>query len=94
MTPGILIDYKQLRNINPQAARRAVLEYLKANGGNITRSASAFGINRAVVYDILEKEREGSLAGRSRAPRHQPRKSSPRVEAKVIQAKNKTRLGP
>jgi hypothetical protein len=34
MSPGARIDYKTLRQIIPQAARKAVLEYLEANGGN------------------------------------------------------------
>ncbi len=44
------IDYKQLRRINPQAARRAVIDYLKTNGHNISHTALTFGINRTVVY--------------------------------------------
>jgi transposase-like protein len=54
------IDYKRLRKINPEAARRAVLEYLKSNGYNISQAALVFGINRTVVYDILRKEKEGN----------------------------------
>ncbi len=34
MSPGTRIDYKTLRQINPEAACKAVLEYLKTNGGN------------------------------------------------------------
>ena len=30
------IDYKSLRKVNPEAARLAVLEYLRAAGGNVT----------------------------------------------------------
>jgi len=48
---------KKLRRINPGAARRAVLEYLKRNGLNISQGAQVFGINRIVIYDILRKER-------------------------------------
>ena len=94
MHPGPLIDYKQWRKINPQAARQAVLDYLKANGGNLAQCARAFGINRPVVYDILAKQREGQLADRSKAPHHQPRRTPAELEQPVIQAKNKTRLGP
>jgi len=67
--PGGEIDYKQLRQINPEATRRAVLEYLKSNGHNISQTALVFGINRIVVYDILRKEEQSNLKDRSRAPR-------------------------
>ena len=88
------IDYKQLRRINSEAARRAVLEYLKTNNRNISEASSIFGINRAVVYDIIKKEREGDLKDRSKAPKHQPRRTLAAIEDKVIEIKNKTRLGP
>ena len=68
------IDYKELRKINPETARAAVLEYLK-NNPNISQAARMFGITRSVVYNILKKEKEGDLRDRSRAPRHQPRKT-------------------
>jgi len=88
------IDYKQLRKINPEAARMAVLEYLKNNNHNISEAASIFGINRPVVYDIIKKEREGDLKDRSKVPKHQPRRTSMAIEDKVIEVKNRTRLGP
>ncbi len=88
------IDYKQLRRINPEAARKAVLEYLKTNNRNISEAALIFGINRTVVYDIIRKEREGDLKDRSRVPKHQPRRTPTATEDKVIGVKNKTRLGP
>ena len=88
------IDYKQLRRINHEAARKAVLEYLKTNNRNISEAALIFGINRTVVYDIIKKEREGDLKDKSRAPKHQPRKTPAAIEDKVIEIKNKTRLGP
>ncbi len=34
MGPGIRIDYKALRAVNPEAARKSVLEYLKTNGSD------------------------------------------------------------
>ena len=94
MTDGTRISYKQLRKINPQAARQAVVEYLKTNGHNISNAAQAFGINRPVVYDIIRKEQAGDLKDRSRTPLHQPRKTPGEIEKKVIEVKNKTRLGP
>lgn len=66
------INYKVLRKINPEAARLAVIEYLKTNKGNISDAARVFGIQRTVVYDILKKKKEGDLKDRSRAPLHSP----------------------
>lgn len=94
MEPGVRIDYKSLRRINPEAARQAVLEYLASCGHNIAETARVFGITRPVVYDILVKQQEGDLRDRSRAPNRQPRKTPAVVEEKVIAARNKTHLGP
>lgn len=63
------IDYKKLRQLNPETARLAVLEYLSSNGGNISDCARTFAIQRVVVYDILKKSREGNLKDRSKAPK-------------------------
>ena len=93
MNPGHHIDYKQLRRINPVAARRAVLDYLESTGGNITKTAQVFSINRSVVYDILKKQASGDLSDRLRIPNRQPNKTSSEIEDKVIEAKNKTHLG-
>jgi len=89
----VTIDYKTLREVNAEAARKAVLELLKADR-SISRAARTFGITRAVVYDILRKDQEGDLRDRSRAPKHQPGKTPAAVEDRVIELKNKTRLGP
>ena len=94
MKTGSCIDYKTLRSINPEAVRKAVLEYLSTNGGNVSDAARVFGITRPVVYDILRKEEEGDLRDRSKAPRQCPNKTPSPIEDKVIEVKNKTRLGP
>ena len=95
MNSGIrIIDYKSLRKINPEAARLAVVEYLSSNNGNISSTAKAFCIQRCVIYDILRKQREGNLCDRSRMPIHSPNKTSPDIESKVVEIKNKTRFGP
>ncbi|OGD89375.1 hypothetical protein A3F45_00575 [Candidatus Curtissbacteria bacterium RIFCSPHIGHO2_12_FULL_41_17] len=88
------IDYKALRKVNPQAARLAVLEYLRTNGNNIADCAQTFGIQRPVVYDIINKEKEGDLCDRSKAPKTCPFQTSTTVEDKVLEVKNKTHLGP
>ena len=77
------INYQVLRKINPEAARLAVIEYLKTNKGNISEAARVFGIQRTVVYDLLKKEEEGDLRDRSLAPLHSPYKK--------LQVKQKTR---
>ena len=94
MSPGTHIDYKTLRQINPETARQAVLQYLASNGGNISEAARMFAINRSVVYDILRKQAEGDLTDRAKVPKHQPTKTSDQVEQQVLAAKNKTGLGP
>ncbi len=94
MNPGHHIDYKQLRRINPEAARQAVLGYLESVGSNVSKTAKVFGINRCVVYDILKRQATGDLSDRPSIPNHQPNKTSPEIEEKVIAAKNKTHLGP
>lgn len=91
---GVVIDYKCLRAINPEAARRAVLEYLRSCGHNVSRTASVFGINRPVVYDILRKERDGDLDDRSKVPHHQPRRTPKLVEGRIVEAKSTIGFGP
>ena len=88
------IDYKQLRKINPEAARRAVVEYLKTNNHNVSEAAFIFEINRAVVYDIIRRSEEGDLKDRSKIPKHQPRRTPAAIEDRVIEIKNKTGFGP
>ena len=94
MNPGRLIDYKTLRRVNAEAARLAVVEYLETNRGNRSDAARVFGINRSVIYDILSKQAEGDLKDRSRVPKRQPNKTPVETEEKVIEVRNKTRMGP
>jgi len=88
------MDYKQLRMSDPKAARRAVIQLLRANEQNISKTAQLFGINRSVVYDIIRKAAEGNLEDRPRVPKHQPTRTPWEIEDRVIQAKNRTALGP
>ena len=47
-----------------------------------------------MVYDIINKETEGDLKDRSKVPQRQPRRTPIAIEDKVIEVKNRTRLGP
>ena len=87
------MDNKQSRKIDPEAARRTVIELLKTNNRNISKAALVFGINRSVVYDIIKKSEEGNLEDRPRVPKHQPTRTPQEIEDTVIQVKNKTQLG-
>jgi transposase-like protein len=87
-----MIDYKNLRRINPEAARQAVLDYLDSTGG-VSATARIFGINRSVVYDIQRRARDGNLADRSHAPHRQPNRTPKRTENRVIAARNRTGFG-
>ncbi len=46
MQPGVRIDYKALRKINPEAARQAVLEYLASSSHNIAATARGTKVGR------------------------------------------------
>lgn len=89
----IIIDYQRLRKINPEAARTAVLEYLKSNGNNIANCAKAFGVTRMVVYDIIGKFKEGNLADRSRAPKKVANKTPQYIEQMVVDLRQRENIG-
>ena len=69
-TSAIKIDYKELRKTSPEAARQAVVAYWRNNGHHVADAARTFGINRCVVYDILQKWAEGDLRDRPKTPKH------------------------
>lgn len=94
MPTGVRIDYKSLREINPETARLAVLEYLDSCGHNVAETACTFGLTRASVYAFERKRQAGSLADRSRPPRRRPRQTPVDLEARVIARHNQTHLGP
>ena len=68
MPTTIHLDYQELRSISPKAARQAILQILKTNNGNVTKTARMFGITRATVYKALRKKSEGNLDNASKAP--------------------------
>jgi hypothetical protein len=74
MQPGVLIDYKAVRALDPAAARQMVLNYL-SSGQTVAAAARAFGVTRPVVYAVRRKGRMGELKDTPRTPHHQPRKT-------------------
>lgn len=58
MNPGRRINHKALRDVNPEAARLPVSEYLKTNEHNISDAARVLGINRLLTsHDVLQPDR-------------------------------------
>lgn len=94
MITGIHLDYKELRGISPQAARRAILQVLKSVDGNITETARLLHTTRRTIYKALKKDEEGSLDDCSTAPKTVPNRTDSKIEDKVIEIKKKTRYGP
>lgn len=94
MIPGIHLDYKELRGISPQAARRAILQVLISVDGNVAECARLLHTTRRTIYKTIHKEKEGSLDDNSTAPKTVPNRTAQDIEDKVIEIKKKTRYGP
>src|SRR6266487_979908 len=94
MIAGIHLDYKELRGISPQAARRAILQVLKSVDGNIAECARLLHTTRRTIYKALQKEEAGNLDDCSTAPKTVHNKTATHIEDKVIEIKRKTRYGP
>jgi transposase len=94
MIPGIHLDYQELRNISPQAARRAVLQILTSLNGNVAQTAKTLHITRVTVYKTLKKAKEECLDDKSCSPHRVANKTNPDIEKKVIEIKNLTNYGP
>src|SRR5205809_6421639 len=94
MLTGIHLDYRELRNISPKAARQAILQVLTATGGNVAEAARLLHTTRRTIYKTLGKKKAGDLDDASTAPTHVPNRTAKDVEDKVIEIKGKTRYGP
>ena len=94
MITGIHLDYKELREISPQAARRAILQVLKSVDGNVAECAGLLHTTRRTIYKALKKDKIGNLNDSSTAPGHVPNRTASVIEDKVIEIKRKTRYGP
>ena len=87
MGPGPLVDYKVLRKINPEAARRAVLEYLKTHGGHIADAVKeSHDLYRSQVKQAAEKDGEAKLAEKKRR-RFQPQEQEAQLARWLVTGK-------
>jgi hypothetical protein len=61
--PTVSIDYKALKKVNAEVARKEVA-YL--NAASVSSAARLFGITREVVYSVISREQDGDLKDRPR----------------------------
>lgn len=94
MIPGIRLDYQQLRNISPKAARQAILQILGSCDGNVCETARILRITRTTIYKAIRKQKEENLDDCSRAPKRIANKTASSIEEKVVAIKQKTNYGP
>lgn len=88
------LDYQELRQISPEAARRAILQVLKAHNGNVTTTAKILSVSRATIYKAIRKNKAGDLKDGSKAPHHVHNKTNVELEARILALREKTRYGP
>lgn len=94
MIDGIHLDYQELREISPKAARTAILQLLNATKGNVSETAKLLHTTRRTIYKAIQKEKHGDLHDASTAPHVVHNRTPEDIEKKVIQIKQKTRYGP
>mgnify|MGYP003756109787 CR=1 FL=1 len=88
------LDYQELRQISPEAARRAILQVLKAQKGNVTATAKILSVSRATIYKAIRKHEAGDLKDGSKAPHRVHNKTKAEIEAGILELREKTRYGP
>ena len=88
------LDYRELRQISPEAARRAILQVLQAHNGNVTTAAKILSVSRATIYKAIRKDKAGDLKDGSKAPQRVHNKTSAEIETRVLELREKTRYGP
>ena len=88
------LDYRDLRQISPEAARRAILQVLQAHNGNVTTAAKILSVSRATIYKAIRKDKAGDLKDGSKAPQRVHNKTSAEIETRILELREKTRYGP
>jgi putative transposase len=94
MTAGIHLEYNELREISPHAARQAILQILKSNRGNVTVTARLLHTTRKTIYKAIKKKEGDDLDDTSTAPHTVANKTADHIEEKVVELKRKTNYGP
>lgn len=94
MLTGIHLDYQQLRDISPQAARKAILQVLKSTNENVAQTAKLLHTTRRTVYKAMYRNKSGDLSDITTAPKTVHNRTPQDIEDKVIAIKKQTRYGP
>src|SRR4030042_6022619 len=89
------IDYKALRKINPEAARMAVLEYFKTNGGKVTDCAPVSLVFKDRLSTTLSpRTRKVIFATGQKLPRPVPLKPLLLLRIRCLKLRTKPTWGP
>lgn len=77
--------------------RRLLVHRVEVEGWSVATTAESAGVSRATVYKWLRRwraEGEVGLEDRSSRPRHCPRRLDPRLEQRILLARQRRRWGP
>ncbi len=88
------LDYQELRQISPEAARRAILQVLKAHKGNVTAAARILSVSRATIYKAIRKNEGWGFERRFKSAAPGSQQTSAEIEARILELRDKTRYGP
>jgi transposase len=94
MKNGIHLSYNELRKVNPEAAREAIIQILDSAGDNVSEAARLLNTTRKTIYKAIKKKFLGNLSDESRAPKNVHNKTPAVIEDKIIELKGKSRFGP
>ena len=81
------------REVSVMDQKREFVVFAAAEGANVRELCRRFGISPTTGYKLLERYREGGLAGlidQSRRPKASPRRTPAAVEAKVLAVRDRS----